>query len=196
MARVRAPKARAREVRDAAVRVFHRHGYGDATIQQIADEVGILKGSLYHYIDSKEDLLFQILTDVHAEVGELLGSVHALPDAPPLEHLAAYVRLQVEYASARPELMTIYFRDLDGLSPARREAIRALRHDHEAFVTGLLERAQAEGAAVADDPRLLANFVFGTMMWVHRWYRPGGHVPPTQLGDLCSAYVLRGVRAS
>src|SRR4029077_17243643 len=55
------------EVCDAAARVFHEKGYGSSSIQDIADGVGILKGSLYYYIDSKEDLLYEILRRVNEE---------------------------------------------------------------------------------------------------------------------------------
>ena len=51
---------RSQDVLEAAVRVFHKKGYASSSIQDIADEVGVLKGSLYHYIDSKEDLLISI----------------------------------------------------------------------------------------------------------------------------------------
>jgi AcrR family transcriptional regulator len=47
----------------------HERGYSAATVQVIADELGILKGSLYHYIDTKEDSLYRLLDEVHTEVG-------------------------------------------------------------------------------------------------------------------------------
>ena len=52
---------REHEVVEAAVKVFYEKGYAASTIQDVADVVGVLKGSLYHYISSKEDLLFRIL---------------------------------------------------------------------------------------------------------------------------------------
>src|SRR5580658_9380050 len=63
----RRKQERKQEVIDVAARVFHEKGYGSSSIQDIADGVGILKGSLYYYIDSKEDLLYEILRGVHEE---------------------------------------------------------------------------------------------------------------------------------
>ena len=54
---------RGQDVIEAAIRVFHKKGYASASIQDVAAEVGVLKGSLYHYIDSKEDLLARIFED-------------------------------------------------------------------------------------------------------------------------------------
>src|SRR5690242_21930048 len=65
--RSRAPRRRQQEIVEAAARVFHEKGYESTSIQDIADAVGILKGSLYYYITSKEDLLFEIIRGVHEE---------------------------------------------------------------------------------------------------------------------------------
>lgn len=53
---------------ESAAEIFRDHGYDGTSLQQIADAVGILKGSLYHYIKSKEDLLFAIIKRNHDHV--------------------------------------------------------------------------------------------------------------------------------
>ena len=91
------PKKREREIVDAAAEIFHRNGYADTSVQDVADAVGILKGSLYYYIDSKEDLLYRVLLEVHEDAGDILASIVAMTGATPLERIAAYVRSHVEY---------------------------------------------------------------------------------------------------
>ena len=71
----RARRKRDEEVVAAAAKVFYERGYSAATVQDIADELGILKGSLYHYIKTKEDLLFRIFEEVHKEVEAILEEV-------------------------------------------------------------------------------------------------------------------------
>src|SRR5829696_10388529 len=83
-------KKRDREVLEAAARVFYERGYSDASVQDVADELGILKGSLYHYIDTKEDLLFRLLQETHDEIYKILEEVSAMEDLPPLERLEIY----------------------------------------------------------------------------------------------------------
>jgi len=63
------------EIIAAAAKVFQTKGYHAATVQDIADAVGILKGSLYHYIKMKEDLLFWLLEAVHGDVEVILEDV-------------------------------------------------------------------------------------------------------------------------
>jgi AcrR family transcriptional regulator len=188
------PRRRDQEVLDAAAKVFHTRGYADASVQHIADELGILKGSLYHYIDSKEDLLFRILDETHEEVQAILEEVAALPDLSALDRLRAYTRRQVDYTSRNLAKMAIYYHDADQLSDDRRRELHRKRRVHETFVSDLITQAQQNGDANADlDPKVLANCLFGSMIWVYRWYKPGGRLRPTELADTCAEFVLRGV---
>jgi AcrR family transcriptional regulator len=187
-------RRRDQEVLDAATKVFHTRGYADASVQHIADELGILKGSLYHYIDSKEDLLFRLLDETHDEVQAILDEVAAIPDLGPLERLREYTRRQVDYTSRNLAKMAIYYHDSDQLSEDRRRELYRKRRVHERFVTDLIEEAQRRGEAAADlDARVVTNCLFGSMIWVYRWYKPSGKLRPTQLADTCADFVLRGV---
>jgi AcrR family transcriptional regulator len=178
----------------AAVKVFQRKGYADASIQDIADELGILKGSLYHYIDTKEDLLFRLMEKVHAEYHALTSEVQAREDLEPLERLAEYVRVNAEFVSRHLPEMTVYYQDFDQLSPERRKAIARSRRADERFATALIEELQERGQAAPDlDAATLSRFLFGTVAWIHRWYRPNGRLRPAELADVCVRYVLGGV---
>lgn len=195
--RAKAPRRREQEVLEAAAKVFHARGYADASVQDIADELGILKGSLYHYIDSKEDLLFRLLDDTHAEVEEILQEVAALPDLAPLERLEEYTRRQVQYTSRNLTRMAIYYHDADQLTAERHSELLRKRRVHERFVTGLIAEAQERGEASRElDPRVAANLLFGSMIWVYRWYRLGGRLRPAELADACARFVLHGVVGS
>jgi len=70
--------SRQAEVTQAAVEIFAQKGYRAASIQDVADKVGVLKGSLYYYIDSKEDLLWRIIEDVHKEWAAILQQAGSL----------------------------------------------------------------------------------------------------------------------
>ena len=188
------PRRRDQEVLDAAAKVFHTRGYADASVQHIADELGILKGSLYHYIDSKEDLLFRILDETHDEVQAILEEVATMDASAPLIRLREYTRRQVEYTSKNLAKMAIYYHDADQLSEERRRELYRKRRVHEKFVSDLILEAQKRGEANAElDPKIVANCLFGSMIWVYRWYKPGGKLKPADLADTCAEFVLRGV---
>src|SRR3954467_8481496 len=117
--RARGSKKRDVEVLDAAARVFARRGYADASVQDVADELGILKGSLYHYIKMKEDLLFWLLEAVHKDVEEILEAVAQAPGLAPLERIELYVKRQVLYNLDNLERISIYYHDVDSLTAER-----------------------------------------------------------------------------
>ena len=185
---------RERELVDAAARVFAQRGYSDATVQDVADELGILKGSLYHYIRTKEDLLFRLYTDVHTAVDEVLAGVPG-EDVPPLDRLVDYVRRVVEYNLANLALVTTYHHEIDRLSPGRREQVLAWQAPHGRFVTDMIRQAQERGEADRDlDPAVLGRLVFASMIWTHRWFRPTGTAAPREIAAQCADYARLGVR--
>jgi AcrR family transcriptional regulator len=186
-------RKRDQEVVDAAARVFYRSGYANASVQDVADELGILKGSLYHYIDTKEDLLFRMLEETHDDVHGILADVVAAEGLEPLDRLELYIRRQVEYNIDNLARVSVYYHDLDRLGDERRKQILARRREHEQFVVRMIRESQADGTADDSlDAVLLSRSIFATIIWTYRWYRKGrdGRKAVT---DACCAYALRGV---
>src|ERR1700754_1487792 len=146
---------REQEVLDAAAGVFHTRGYSDATVQDVANELGILKGSLYYYIKTKEDLLFRLIEQVHDEVDELLTQIASDTEGqPPLDRLHEYVRRQTLHTVSDHARLSVYYHDIAHRSPERPRAGLTRREPHEAFVTGLIREAQTAGVAKTEEARL------------------------------------------
>jgi TetR/AcrR family transcriptional regulator, cholesterol catabolism regulator len=187
-------KKRDDEVLDAAARVFARRGYADASVQDVADELGILKASLYHYIKMKEDLLFWLLEEVHKDVEVILEEVANAEGLAPLERIELYVKRQVLYNLDNLERISIYYHDMDRLSEARLSYLLGRRAGHERFMVGLVRQAQSQGMADPElDARLISNCIFATVIWTYRWYRPSGPIGRERIADECAEFALRGV---
>jgi AcrR family transcriptional regulator len=196
VARDGAPRVRDAEVLRTAAEVFARRGYAAATVQDVADEMGMLKGSIYYYIESKEELLFRVLGAVHDDVDALLRDVAALPDLDPLERLCEYVRRHVTYNLRNLVKISVYHGDIDQLSDARRREILRRRKQHEDFVVGLVSDGQRQGLIDGEhDARLLAHNVSATIIWPHRWFRPRGRIRAEAVVDGCVAFVNGGLSA-
>ena len=186
-------KLRQREIIDAAAEIFHRKGYSETSVQDIAEAVGILKGSLYYYIDSKEDLLFQMLLEVHEGAKGIVEETAKL-DVPALDRLRVYVQRHVEYNARNISKIAVYYHDFGLLATKRKKAIMNQRHYYEKFVIGLIEEAQADGAVSATaDSALLANAIFGVANWIYTWYRTSGTASPEYLGALYSELIVSGI---
>jgi AcrR family transcriptional regulator len=186
-------KKRDHEVVEAAAKVFYERGYADASVQDVADELGILKGSLYHYIDTKEDLLFRLLEETHDDVHQILEDVAAREDLEPLDRIELYVRRQIEYNIDNLARVSVYYHDLERLGPDRRKKIIARRREHERWVMGVVQEAQQAGVAdPALDAQVLSRCIFATIIWTYRWYTHGRDRRKA-VTDVCSAFAIGGI---
>lgn len=184
------------EVLEAAAQVFARRGYAAATIQDVADELGMLKGSIYYYIRSKEDLLFRLLDSVHDDVDLLLEAVIAEPGLDPLEQLCEYVRRQGTFNLRNLVRISVYYDDLAQLSENRRKEIVSRRKLHEDFVVKRIVAGQLAGL-IDDtrDARLLAYDVFAVLIWPYRWFRPRGRIKLEDVVENCVVFVRAALKA-
>jgi AcrR family transcriptional regulator len=182
---------------EAAVEVFHDKGFSDASVDDVANAVGILKGSLYYYIDSKEDLLERVLDAVHREVEELIAEKLEHADGKPLDKIAAYIRAQVEYNVRNLKRVRVYYKDYERLTPERLASVREKRRGNEQVMIATIEAAKEAGELDAGlDERLAAKSVFALIIWMHTWYRRGGGVSGAELGDFCANFALDGLHMS
>src|ERR1700760_3367686 len=140
---------RSQDVIEAAVRVFHKKGYASSSIQDVADEVGVLKGSLYHYIDSKEDLLARIFEDSAGHFEAMLAEAAAL-DAPPVERLRSFARECSLWYLRNIERVAIYVKEWEHLSGKRRKEVVRIRMDYERNLGEMIAAVKEAGEAGPD----------------------------------------------
>lgn len=192
-AKPQARDARMQEIIEAATEMFYEHGYEGTSIENVASAVGILKGSLYYYIDSKEDLLFRVVDQVQRDIHALLDESVEERDVAPLERLGEFSRRQVEYNARNVKIVAVYHNDWRRLKGDRLADIRRRRKYESRVVLELLEEAKKRGeVAESLDTKLAASCVFATIIWPHAWYRAGG-VDPKRLAGFYADFILRGV---
>jgi AcrR family transcriptional regulator len=182
------------EVLEASISTFHEQGYAGTSVEDIASRLGILKGSLYHYISSKEDLLFKIVSEVHADVQRILDESLGRTDLSPIDRIALYVRSQAIYNARHITRISVYYREVDRLGDERRAVIRRQRRAQHDMVTQLLTEGQESGEIDPSiDPKLTSHCVFATLVWLYTWYKEGGAITEDQVADCCVGFVLGGI---
>src|SRR5205823_10285155 len=134
------PRERAEEVYTAALRLFREKGYHATSMQDIAAAVGLYKGSLYHYISSKEDLLVQVFE--RAMTGLVDDAEHIVADQalPPSEQLRHIVALHVEAVASNLDALTVYLHEFRALTGQPFERVAAQRDRYVALVTDVVAR--------------------------------------------------------
>jgi AcrR family transcriptional regulator len=184
---------RRQELIDAAAKIFQDKGYEAASIQDIADALGILKGSVYYYIDSKEDLLFAVIQEVHESALANAAKIREF-DEDPLTLIRIYVESHVKHVSDNLVKATVFFHDFRSLDPKRREYIVSERDAYDAVLRELIVRAQNDGLICKDiDPKLATLAMLGMMNWIYQWYRVGGGMSSAAIGSQFADLVLAGL---
>jgi len=192
---VRARRNREGDVLDAAIDVFSRKSFAGSTVQDVASAVGMLKGSLYYYIESKDDLLFRILERAHEQASTILAETRML-DEEPLVRLRTYLERYVGFFLANLRTMTLYVREWRYLDEPHRQRIVAQMRDYEDFVVALIAEARERGDVPQDvDPKYAAFFVIGAIASLPDWYRAGGRESPDEIARRYADLALRSIGA-
>jgi AcrR family transcriptional regulator len=177
----------------AATRIFQERGYTATTIQAIAEEVGILKGSIYYYIDTKEDLLFRISEDVHTG---LAASLDGLGNAggDPVEQIRGFIGAHVAFCAENLAATRVFLHEFRALGDERRRQIVAERDASERRLRDLVAEAQRQGLIRDDlDSELVVLAIFGMMNWMYQWYRPSDRLGPDEIGRTLADLALDGL---
>jgi AcrR family transcriptional regulator len=190
------PPRRRQELIDIAARVFEVRGYEAASIQDIADALGILKGSVYYYIDTKQELLFAVLQEMH---GSATGNIEVFPrlSSDPMVLIRMFVESQFLFLADNVVQVTVFFQDFGSLDADRREQIVAQRDNYDRFLRELIQLGQAQGSICAHvDPKIATFAILGMINWSYQWYRVGGSMDPATVAGQFADFALASLVCS
>jgi AcrR family transcriptional regulator len=188
-------KRRAEIVRHA-VELFAAQGYAATPLAEIADAVGIRKASLYNYIESKEDLLYEIdrllISELEEETERLLRDANGA-DA----RLRAFLTAGMRLIARRRSETTVFLREYH-VAKSNRGRWRELadrRHAYQHLFESILRDGAKEGVFRSLPTTVTALGVLGTTSWAFRWYDPDGALGPDAVAALFADVVLDGIRS-
>lgn len=179
------------QIYEAAAKLFYEKGFAGTSLQDLAEAVGLQKASLYHYISSKDELLFGTVEYAHTALLAVLESVE-VPGLTPLQKIEGILRQHAEFCAANTHITSVFYQDRAALSPEHAERVIAARDHYEKVVRHLIAEAQEEGEVSGDlDPKLATLAVLGVVNWIIQWYRPDSALTPQQVGETFSALALK-----
>lgn len=157
---------RVRELMEAARRVIGRYGFEGTTIDRVAEEAHVAKGTIYLYFSNKEDLLHAaVFEGLRAMIEETRRADQ--PDLPPLERLRAFVKTQFKIQSTNQDFLKAFFLESKFVTfepgDERGEALRGLYADHLGYIASILKSAIDIGVFRKIDPEFAA-FALTEMM--------------------------------
>ena len=188
--------ARRAEIYEAAAQLFHERGFDGTSVQDIAERVGLLKGSLYHYFGSKEQLLFDLLHEDHeTSLADLLTSAAEAAEDPEAQLRAAVVSAAMS-AAVRPWRPATFVHEHRYLVQDHARAIMQIRRAYERCFVDILKDGKRKGVFRRDmDPELVAIAALSLVNAIATWYQPGRKWSAQSLAESYADLVHASVRA-
>jgi AcrR family transcriptional regulator len=188
-----ATRPREAELLAIATRLFRERGFHATSMQDLGEALGMNRGSLYHYIASKDDLLWTILTGalelLEARVLPVLDA-----DGPPLERLSGAIHEHLRVAADHADELSLIQIELRSLTPERRAELIARRDAYERRWRAAIEEGIAADELRPVDVRLAGIGILSACNWFTQWFRAEGPMSVDEVGDAFVELFLGGLR--
>jgi AcrR family transcriptional regulator len=180
-------------IRKACLRLIFEHGFEAMSLRQLAAEVGIREGSLYNHINTKQELLFELIKEHMEEVLQQLEAALAGIEGS-VERLKAFVAFHVNYHMVRKKEVFVANFELRSLDAANYSEIVAMRQAYEKELADILEEGVTDGVFIVGDIRVATFAVLAMLTGVCTWYRSNGRLGRDDIIKTHTRLVLHGLR--
>lgn len=184
------PSQAKRRILDAAARLFRTRGFARSTVRELAEEVGILSGSLFHHFKSKDEILFAVMEEVIIDMDACLADRLAMARNSE-ERIRTLIRNQLEFTHGlRADATAVLVHEWNALSSEGQTVLLERRRRyfdrwHEVFA-----EARTQGL-IGVDPTVLQQLLHGAVVWTGYWYDPNGEMDLAGLEDAALSLVLK-----
>jgi TetR/AcrR family transcriptional regulator, cholesterol catabolism regulator len=181
------------EILRAAARLFQQRGYDATSMNDVAAALKLSKGGLYHHFESKDEILFHIMSHAMEITEERVINVARRVEAPE-ERLRTLIRLHIEVVlSPEDREITVMLHENHPLPPALRRKINGRKKDYLHFVEHLVADVQRKNnSPTAVTPRAAALALVGMINWIYQWYKPEGPLTGDELVRQYTEIFFRG----
>jgi len=184
---------RREEILAAALKLFSEKGYAATSTKDIGKEIGLLAGSLYYHIRSKEDLLYEILLDLHTYALAEMATIKAMGGSP-LDRLRLLIRNHV--ISPDVPRIRLFESEFHHLNADRHAKIHNMRNNYLRYTIALIEEAQASKLCSSDvDARAAALAILGLVNSMPRWFNSSGQTGIELMAETIDRLLMGGLGA-
>jgi len=177
---------RRQELSRQAARLFAQKGYHGTSVGDLAEALGVQKGSLYAHIEGKEDLLYETMRDGAAAFHAGLDGVPE--DLPAAEKIRLALRAHLRVVADQLEVATVFVQEWRYL-----EGIVAERRRYEERIRELFREGREQSELRTDlDENVAALLFLSSANWAYTWLKPGADTD--SLADRFYALLVDGMR--
>src|SRR5271168_1108873 len=154
-------KTRRRQIFLAACRVLSRKSFHEASVKELALEAGLAAGSIYVYLQGKDDILILIAESMVAELVESLPAIHQRTAGEPRRELLEIMRTILDVIDRYREAFTVMNHEVRYLArrPEHRRALGKITDEYHSAVAHVLERGRDAGVIHFDDLRSVVHAI-------------------------------------
>jgi AcrR family transcriptional regulator len=181
---------------EVAAEVFHRKGYDNTSMSDIASAAGLTKAGLYHHISSKESLLYTVL-DYGLDLTQayVLEPLEHISD--PLERLKTMIDLHLRLVLQERNLeVTGLLHECKTLSSLDRAKINRRKKEYVRIATNLIAEVTKKYHVKDLNAKLAAYALLGMLNWTYQWYKPSGSNTRQEIVETFQQIFLRGILGS
>jgi AcrR family transcriptional regulator len=181
------------EILRAAARLFQQQGYDATSMNDVAAALKLSKGGLYHHFQSKDEILFHIMShamDITEE--RVIKAARRVED--PAERLRTLIRLHIGVVlSEEDREITVMLHENHPLPPTLRRKINGRKKDYIHFVEILIADVQRQlKSSGTVTPRAAAFALLGMINWIYQWYKPGSALTGDAIASQFTEIFFRG----
>lgn len=181
------------EVLAVAEKLFAQRGFHATSVRDIASALEIQGGSLYAHIESKDDLLWDL---VSAAADRFFAAITPIveSDLLPVERLRRSIVAHVHVITSNLEAAAVYTNEWKCLVDERRAAFAAKRDAYERMFREMVTDCIRAGTFAAVDEKFASLLILSSANWIYQWYRPDGPMTPEEIARKLTDLLLNGLR--
>ena len=174
----------------AAGQVFRRRGYHNASMAEIAKNLGLTKAALYYYVRNKEEVLYECHLMAYDAMDEILAAKHEGTSA--LERLEA---LYIDFVNMLTASGVSLLTDVNSLGGENKTEVLTRRTKIERKIIRLVREGQKDGSIREGDARLHVFFFMGALNWLNAWYDASGRLKGEDIAAHFAIQMHQGLRS-
>lgn len=180
------------EIYRTAAQIILRKGYDATSVNDIANALGMTKAGLYHYINGKKELLFDIMNFGLWELDqEVATPARAIAD--PAERLRFIIDAHARLVTRGQGAITILVDEVTALTPAQQRKITQSKRKYFDFLRGTLDELKVAGKVQDVNTTAAAFSLLGMINWLSRWFQQGGALNEEQAAEQIVRIALHGL---
>lgn len=178
----------------SAIKMVNRKGYQGATMEEIAAELLMTKGSLYYYFKNKEDLIFKCHELVLSKAMKELQIYLDEDDVTYEQRLRNMIVTHIHYTIEGKEIFNLIIKPNETFSTEYLKPILEIRNNYARYFDLVIQRGIKANEFSISEPKIARMILLGSMNWIQQWFSSEGKMTKEEIQAIYSDYLIKIVK--